>query len=61
MKYYLPDPPRERIESIEKSPQDYYPIAKEMNNEKNESETSKRKYKKNPSKTDPTAMAKVQK
>jgi hypothetical protein len=29
-KYHLEDPPREKIHSIEKSPQDYYPQIREI-------------------------------
>jgi hypothetical protein len=60
MKYHLSDPPRERIQSIEKSPQDYYPKQIEIEKEKhakNTSETVKRKSKKNPSKSNSPAMA----
>lgn len=81
MKYYVEDPPREKHQSIEKSPQDYFPkieiktvitnqdidsecekmpmfkTQREIDNEKDTSETATRKPKKNNRKTDKSAMA----
>lgn len=69
-KYHIQDPPREKVHSIEKSDHDYYSgkivnilgkdeEMKGITNEKSESKTPKRKSKKNHSKSNTTAMAKI--
>lgn len=60
-KYYLEDSPRERNQSIEKSPSDYYPLQEKVvkKDAQNTSEIIKKKFKKNHSKSDKSAMAEI--
>jgi hypothetical protein len=74
-RYHIEDPPRERHERIEKSPEDYYPdyvicsdesikpLEKKVKilHEKDKSKSIKRKSKKVPSRSNKSAVAKTQK
>lgn len=66
-KHYKEDPPRESIQSIEKSPEDYYPIHEttptvsiKERDEKSTSKAPKRKPKKNHPKLHKAAVESVQ-